>query len=497
MEKANNYINLNKHDIKNDYRNRYHFMSPVGWINDPNGFIYFREEYHLFYQYYPYDSKWGPMHWGHAKSKDLITWEHLPVALAPDQPYDKDGCFSGSAIEKDGNLYLMYTGLIKGETEETSRQVQCMAVSSDGINFHKVEQNPVLTEKDLPKNTLPQDFRDPKVVKKNGVYYSIIVAKTAQETGQILLYSSTDLIDWDYTSVLWEGTQEEGIMWECPDIFELDGKEAIIISPIAFPKENNHYHNTHSSLIVIGQMDWEKGTFKKEYHKEIDHGLDFYAPQTIEDAYGRRIMIAWMQMWGRNIPTDTEKHGWSGSMSLPRKLNFVDNHLYQQPVDEIKKYFTNEVSIEKEILQDEEKEFPGVNGDICALELEVDVENSSYLEISVHANKDEQTLLSYHHDTGLLELNRQNSGHKISGEEDEYLYKRAVYCDTSSKKIKLEIFLDRSSIEVFVNEGIETITANVYPKEEAREIKFAAIGTANIVTLKKWDIVLPDATEDK
>lgn len=113
VEKANRFIAENKHLVNTQYKPEEHFSAEIGWINDPNGFVYFRGEYHLFYQFYPYDSVWGPMHWGHAKSKDLVTWEHLPVALAPDQDYDRNGCFSGSAIVKDDRLWLMYTGHIE------------------------------------------------------------------------------------------------------------------------------------------------------------------------------------------------------------------------------------------------------------------------------------------------------------------------------------------------------------------------------------------------
>lgn len=488
VKKANEFIKENKDSVKQDYRHHYHFMAPIGWINDPNGFIYYKGEYHLFYQYYPYDSVWGPMHWGHAKSKDLITWEHLPVALAPDQPYDKDGCFSGSAIEKDGKLYLNYTGFIKGETEEDHRQVQCVAVSSDGIHFEKVEQNPVLTEKDLPENILPQDFRDPKVIYRNGVYYSFIVAKSNNNTGNVLLYESKDLINWEFKSVFLEGTVDEGEMWECPDIFELDGKDVLIISPINFPKHENHFHNSHTSLVYIGKADWEKGTFQKEAFQEIDHSLDFYAPQTIVDEDGRRILIAWMQMWGRNIPTDTDKHGWAGAMSLPRELSIQNNQLIQKPISFIQDYYQNEQLVEKEEIVDSEMSYPGIEGNICALEIDVNVEDATTFEVFVHANDEERTVISYHKESGKLELNRELSGHFISGNEEIPLNKRAVFVDPTNKELKLQVYLDRSSVELFVNDGIHTLTSTVYPTKEAKDIRFRSEGKTFINYIKKWNI---------
>lgn len=187
VQKANQYIREKRTEVVDEYRNHFHLMAPVGWINDPNGFIYFRGEYHLFYQFYPYDSVWGPMHWGHAKSKDLLHWEELPVALAPGESYDKDGCFSGSAIEKDGKLYLMYTGhTVVGEQV---RQVQCLAVSEDGIVFKKYAQNPIIAEEHIADVAQIDDFRDPKVFQREGHFYSVVAAKTAESRGQILLLS--------------------------------------------------------------------------------------------------------------------------------------------------------------------------------------------------------------------------------------------------------------------------------------------------------------------
>ena len=167
LDKANRYITEQQKSVIQDFKPVNHLTAPIGWINDPNGFIQYKGEYHLFYQYYPYDSAWGPMHWGHAKSKDLVNWEHLPVALAPDQEYDRNGCFSGSAIVKDDQLWLMYTGHI--EEEDGVRQVQNMAYSEDGIHFTKIKQNPVATGEIYQKKFLSVIFVIQKYLRKTGV----------------------------------------------------------------------------------------------------------------------------------------------------------------------------------------------------------------------------------------------------------------------------------------------------------------------------------------
>lgn len=193
--KANNYIESNKNIVNLQYYPTAHLAAPIGWINDPNGVCFFNNLYHVFYQYYPYDSVWGPMHWGHSVSSDLINWEFIHVSLAPDQSYDKDGCFSGSSIVNDDKLYLMYTGhIIKEKTNEII-QVQNIAMSEDAENFEKSDLNPIIDSGVLPSNIKKSDFRDPKLFKNDGCFYVIVGAKTLDDKGVVLLFESNDLFN--------------------------------------------------------------------------------------------------------------------------------------------------------------------------------------------------------------------------------------------------------------------------------------------------------------
>lgn len=173
LKQAQKYIDSIKDEVAlSKYRQGYHFMAPASWINDPNGFIQYKGKYHLFYQYNPYGATWSAMHWGHAESDDLIKWSHLPIALAPSEVYDDDnngGCFSGSAVDNDGILTLMYTGTTNNE--EGTVQVQCIATSDDGVNFEKFEGNPVILPNFIEGN---RDFRDPKVWKEGELWYVVI-----------------------------------------------------------------------------------------------------------------------------------------------------------------------------------------------------------------------------------------------------------------------------------------------------------------------------------
>ncbi len=194
LREARKYEEAMETGIRKEERPVFHLCPRVGWMNDPNGFSYYRGEYHLFYQYYPYDSVWGSMHWGHAVSKDLLHWTYLPAALAPDTVYDKDGCFSGSALElPDGRHLLMYTGVVKEPRVEggfQDIQTQCIALG-DGRDYEKCPQNPVLDARDLPEGGSRNDFRDPRIwEEEDGTYRCVVGNCTKDKDGRILLYKT-------------------------------------------------------------------------------------------------------------------------------------------------------------------------------------------------------------------------------------------------------------------------------------------------------------------
>ena len=205
LREARIYEEIAEKEIFEEERPSFHLSPRSGWMNDPNGFCFYKGKYHMFYQYYPYEAIWGPMHWGHAVSTDLLHWEFMPAALAPDQIYDMDGCFSGSAVElPDGRLMLIYTGVrLEGSRNKISKevQVQCLAVG-DGESFEKYEQNPILDENDIPEGSSRFDFRDPKAWRcEDGTYRCLVGNRPSDGSGQMLLYSSENGFDWKFRSV--------------------------------------------------------------------------------------------------------------------------------------------------------------------------------------------------------------------------------------------------------------------------------------------------------
>lgn len=484
VKKANEFIKEHLQEINPLYRHHFHLMGEVGWINDPNGFIYYQGEYHLFFQYYPYDSVWGPMHWGHAKSKDLTRWEALPVALAPSEEYDRGGCFSGSAIEKDGKLYLMYTGHV--EEGDFRREVQCLALSTDGVTFEKYAGNPVISEPHIANVAKIEEFRDPKVFKKEETYYCVVAAETFDKRGQILLFKSADLFDWSFVSVLLEGTKKQGVMWECPDLFHLDGKDVLIMSPIAYEREEHAYWNLNSTIAFIGEVNWETGKFAVENAHEIDYGLDFYAPQTCLGPNEERIMVAWMQMWKRKMPTHERNHGWAGAMTLPRELHVVDNCLVQSIPETFLKQLELQTVVENHSLDKEDYQANLVNTQQY-LKIQLTLPEEGVVQINYAKSAKGYLALYYDAKKEQLTLSREQMGEALPGDELEILTKRTVPVQLKQNEFTLELIRDTTSIELITQDG-QTMTMTFYEEKPGEGSLFEITGNAIINKIEVSEI---------
>ena len=303
---------------RSKWRLQYHIAAPSGWINDPNGLIQIDGVYHVFYQLHPFSPEWGPMYWGHATSRDLAHWRHEPIALAPDQPYEA-GCFSGSAVNDNGVLTLLYTAHNDGNT---IKECQCIARSHDGgRTFEKSPANPVIAR--YPKDG-SADFRDPKVWRQ-GSRWQMAVGSGKHRKGRVLLYASDDLEHWDYRGVMCESDGTQGVMWECPNFCIVDGRDVLIYSPMEMKGHNNVYS--------VGVFDDLTGRFTPKGCRELDYGGNFYAAQVFEDEQGRVLLIAWMDRWGADFPT--QEDGWAGALTLPRVLHMRGDTLLQQPAPEL------------------------------------------------------------------------------------------------------------------------------------------------------------------
>ncbi|RCW44854.1 glycoside hydrolase family 32 protein [Paenibacillus prosopidis] len=479
-ENADKFVESRKYLLNGEYRLRYHLMSEFGWMNDPNGFVYYNGEYHMFYQHYPYQPVWGPMHWGHAVSRDLIEWKHLPVALAPDQEYDRDGCFSGSAIEKDGMLYLMYTGhIVTGPDKDLHYiQNQNIAVSDDGVHFQKLACNPVIRPEQIPADVSQKDFRDPKVFERDGVYYAVLGSNDGMGSGLLLMYRSDDLLNWTFVNEIARSDGYMGDNWECPDLFELEGHDVLMLSPQRMPAQGDDFQNLHSTAYMIGRLDTVQGRFLYDQYEQIDCGFDFYAPQTTIDDKGRRIVIGWMETWETEIPTQLG-HYWAGAMSLPREVVMQGDKLFFKPIEEMANY--RHIGYEaSNILLDGERDL-GVSGDCYELEVVFRADQAEEFGLKLRVSGDEETVLSYSAADGRFLFNRDKAGIGLGGE-------RRTKVELKEGLLELRIFVDKSSVEVFIQGGAKVMTGRIYPGAQSLGIKAYAKGSCSIVSFKKWDM---------
>ncbi|MDR4222247.1 sucrose-6-phosphate hydrolase [Priestia megaterium] len=478
LQQAQETLDTAKEGINNRYRLGYHIMAPANWINDPNGLVQYKGEYHVFYQHHPYDENWGPMHWGHIKSKDLVHWEHLPIALAPGDVYDADGCFSGSAVDNNGELTLIYTGHNYTDKEkDIFYQNQNIAVSTNGVTFHKIAENPVIAE---PPTDSTHHFRDPKVWKHEDNWYMVVGNSTKENIGRVILYRSPDLRKWSYVGVLAQGNEKLGFMWECPDFFELDGKHVLMISPQGIKKDGDLYNNLFQTGYLIGDYNYETNEFIHGSFNELDNGHDFYAVQTLLDEKGRRIAIGWMDMWESDMPT--KEDGWCGALTLPREVTLGENDkVLMNPVEELN--LLREIEHNTLTNVTSNNYLIETNEDLLEIKAVFDLTNCNAQSVGIRIRgiNQEETVLTYHLDKQILKLDCSKSGKVEDGVRNTIL--------KANQELSLRIFLDRSSIEVFANEGQATMTSRIYPTEDRLGIEvFADIEDVRIKELTYWKL---------
>ncbi len=465
IKKAQKEINAKKALMKNALmRQRYHFMAEEGWLNDPNGLIFFRGKYHFFYQYNPYDSFWGSMHWGHAVSDDLLHWDYLPVALAPSEPYDdhkEGGCFSGSAIEHDGKLFLIYTGT--ANYGDGFVQTQCVAYSEDGIHFEKYENNPVIT---APKGYDPANFRDPKVWEHEGRFYLVCGAKK-DDLAKALLYRSDNLLEWEFVNVMAESRGELGNMFECPDFFPIEDKYVLMFSPMGL--------NERTCVYLVGDMDYKTGTFYHTVMGEIDWGFDYYAPQSFLDAKGRRLIVGWANAWDW-MPFwkdwgPTYKEHWCGSFAIPRQVRLMpDNTLQFLPVEELKSLRTEE-NVRYNV-EDGPVDVSAGDGVAFECRLVLDLERTTAETVVLELRSDGKfksvVCLDLKH--GQMTFDR-NQGDGWSRGQTKSPLKLL-----DKKLLDIHFFSDQSSIEVFSSQYQTNHSCNVFASNDQNKNTVRAFG---------------------
>ena len=460
------------------FRPTYHFSPLYGWMNDPNGMVYKDGEYHLFYQYNPYGSKWGNMSWGHAISQDLVNWKHLPVAIAPDA---LGTIFSGSAVVDFDNTAGFGAGaIIAIYTQNSDRQVQSIAYSTDnGRTFTKYENNPVLTSE-------ARDFRDPKVFWYESTKRWIMVLAVGQE---MQIFSSPNLKDWTFESRFGEGQGAHGGVWECPDLFELpvegtNDKKWVLLCNL---NPGGPFGGSATQYFVGSFNGKEFVNESPSKTKWMDWGKDHYATVTWSDAPdNRRIAIAWMSNWqyANDVPTSQYR----SPNSVPRDLSLftVDGETYLQsaPSPELlalrdaskkRSFKVNGTRTIKEMI-------PGNDG---AYEIELTIENqrADVIGFRLYNDKGEEVDMQYDMKEKKFSMDRRKSGEVSFNENFPMLTWTAIEQGGNEEHggkeaLKLRLFVDKSSVEAFGDGGRFVMTNQVFPSEPYNHIDFYSKGGA-------------------
>lgn len=439
------------------WRLKHHIMAPVAWINDPNGLCFFKGYYHIFFQYSPFDAKGGDKYWGHYRSKDLLHFEYLGTPFAPDESFDRNGVFSGSAFVKEDEMHIFYTGNVEEEGDYdytlAGRGANVIhVVSKDGETFSKKQC--VLTNKDYP-SYYTCHIRDPKLWEENGTYYMVLGGRDRKDKGRILIYQSTDLYEWRFLNDI-TTKKQFGFMWECPDTFSLEGTGVLACCPQGLPCYEYQYENVdQAGYFLFEDSLLNRKEVREESFIEWDMGFDFYAPQSFLDEKGRRILIGWMGLPSCDYWNPTVENGWQHNLTVPRELSIKNNRIYQWPVEELKELRGKEISLaykkgqgycwESEELQAYEVIFQNKDSS------EFDIEISEGLHICYEKEANEVRLY----------FNEEND---------------AIGYGRTSRKVKVDkiisgrILVDTSVVELFLNDGEYVLSTRYYPKKSGVRI---------------------------
>ncbi|NUU76673.1 glycoside hydrolase family 32 protein [Paenibacillus xylanilyticus] len=459
------------------WRQSYHIQPITGLLNDPNGFSFYQGHYHLFYQWFPLGTEHGMKYWYHVRSTDLVNWEMMGIGIPPGDPFDSHGAYSGSGIVKNGKLHLLYTGNTRDEAW-VRHPYQCLAIMDESGSVVKAEQ-PVISS--VPPG-YTEHFRDPKVWQDGDIYYCVIGAQRTDETGCTVLYRSSDLTAWEFLGEIQTHLSHFGYMWECPDYIEMDGKGILLFSPQGIESDGDLYNNIFQSGYLIGEpLNLQTGEFQHGEFQELDRGFDFYAPQTMAAPDGRRILVGWLGLPEVEYPTDAS--GWAHCLTIPRQLSLRDGKLIQQPVAEMAKLRQQaQGSCYQTTLENSSETIAAFDGIAYELECEISHFNAERFGIEFRTGAEEKTVLKYDRLQQKLILDRSLSGAPMKGVNGT-----VRQCKLNGDVIKLQLFVDTSSVEIFVNDGEEVFTSRIFPSPESGGIRFFASGGKAEFKATKWD----------
>lgn len=469
------------------YRLKFHLMPPVGWMNDPNGLCFYKGLYHVFFQYAPSGPCAYERYWGHYTSPDMLNWKYEGIAIRSDCEWDRNGAFSGCGFTEDGRLEIFYTGNVEEEGDydyiNAGRGANVIYLqSADGVHFDKKKL--LLTNEDYPADYTCH-VRDPKVWKEDGEYHMVLGGRKKNDTGAILHYVSTDKKDWKLATEF-ASNKAFGFMWECPDLFELQGQQVLMCCPQGVAREAFRFQNIHQAGYWILPKDKtllrdltqdtmnEISKFNLDGYTfiDLDKGFDFYAPQTFLAPDGRRILYGWggvseMDKEYNNAPIIEE--GWQHSLTVPRELRFENGILKQWPVKELESLRYDRSELRSGITETEADAF----------DLETMPDSAA---VSIQLGED--ILLSWEEGIFSLRfLNDSGCGRKEREAKVKELW-------------SMRILKDVSMLEIYINNGEYVFTTRYFPADTAyTRLTLQGCGKTTIWKMKAMEVDLSNGEQ--
>lgn len=423
------------------HRPAFHLVPPCGLMNDPNGLVYYKGDYHIFYQWYPFGPSHGMKHWGHFISKDMLSFKASKEILIPTEEYEKNGCYSGNGIQIGEKLFLYYTANYK--TPDGKVPKQAVAFMTPDGKIEKYENNPIIDEK---PDGLIGEIRDPFVFFRDGSYYMMLGGGTIQGQGRILLYKSPDGLEWNYQGTISLGELELGYMFECPGIIRIGDKDVLFLSLMGMKPDGDRYRNEFTSIYLIGYLNIENLSFQIETYGELDKGFDFYAPQPFYNEEQEPIFFAWFGCGVQEIPYMNEDM-WVHGLTMPRRLLIKEGKIIQS-LDQsiINQYET--ITLEKGKANPVKKSFH--------LQINPVKENIRCIYIG---DKEDCLQILIEKEKGRLTVDRSGLKQRFC---QEYGEQRSLNFELA-KPLKLDLYYDNTFVELFVNDGEEVMTFRAFP----------------------------------
>ncbi|MGO3733150.1 MAG: sucrose-6-phosphate hydrolase [Vagococcus sp.] len=453
-EWPNDYIKFLSNSVNNaNWRLNFHVQPDTGLLNDPNGFSYFNNKWHLFYQYYPMGPVHGIKSWYHLTSDNLVDWKKEDIALLPDTEFDSHGVYSGSAIPLNDDLFLMYTGNVRDS--EWNRHAYQIGAWLNKEGDIKKEAYPLI---DTPPSGYTHDFRDPQVFQYEDSFYLLIGAQTIDEKGDILIYQSKNLTNWDYLGPLDYTSNDMGYMVECPNIVFVDEKPILLFCPQGLDKSIMPYDNIYPNVYVMGDtFETDSLAFSNPSSLQLlDEGFDVYASQAFNAPDGRVLSVGWIGLPEVDYPTFDD--GWAHCLSLVKEMTITNHTLYQYPVEETKELRNSHSSLTGVVNGTKDVVIvPNSN----SYELELTFKENTSGTLTLYADPVAKTGLTIHYNTksGTIIVDRCQAGKPFA---EAFGTTRHVQLSPHSP-LTLTIFADASVCELFINKGEKTLTSRVFP----------------------------------